>query len=247
MGKTERKIIFDYGHGGTDSGATLGQRYEKNDNLKLGKDVKKEVERHGVTVDETRKGDETISLNQRSVIANKKEYDFFISFHRNAFNKKARGAETFTYILKKPKAVQLATDINNAMVKVGFINRGVKNANFAVLRQTKADAVLLEVGFIDNDLDNNIFDKFYNDLVLEIAKAILKNLGVEYVPRGTNETIDKETFYRVVTGSFNNRKNAIERVEQLKMKGFDSFIDIFRGWKYVLYWYWFKSKRFKSW
>lgn len=223
------KIIFDYGHGGTDSGATLGRRYEKNDNLKLGKDVKKEVERHGVQVDETRKGDETLSLNGRSVIANKKNYDFFISFHRNAFNKKSRGAETFTYILKKPKAVQLATDINDAMVKVGFKNRGVKNANFAVLRQTKADAVLMEVGFVDNELDNALFDRVYQSLVLEITKAILKNLGVEYVPRGTSKPVEKGVYYRVVTGSFNNRKNADERVERLKMKGFDSFIDIYRG------------------
>ena len=113
MGKI---IIFDYGHGGTDSGATLGNRYEKNDNLKLGKDVKKVVERHVVTVDETRKGDETVSLSQRSVIANRKNYDFFVSFHRNAFNGKAFGVETFTYVLKKPKAVELATNINYGMV-----------------------------------------------------------------------------------------------------------------------------------
>lgn len=177
MGK---KIIFDYGHGGKDGGATYKGRKEKDDNLKLGKDVKKILEKHGVQVDETRKGDETVSLNQRSEIANKKNYDFFISFHRNAFNGKAFGVETYTYILKKPKAVELATNINNAMVKVGFHNRGVKNANFAVLRQTRADAVLLEVGFIDNVNDNKIFDSKYNMLVLEIAKGILKTLGINY-------------------------------------------------------------------
>lgn len=223
MGKI---IIFDYGHGGKDSGATLGNRYEKDDNLKLGKDVKKVLERHGIQVDETRKGDETVPLNQRSVIANRKNYDFFISFHRNAFNGKAFGVETFTYILKKPKAVELATNINNGMVKVGFHNRGVKNANFAVLRQTKADAVLLEVGFIDNVNDNKIYDSKYNMLVLEIAKGILKTLGISYKEDSSG---NEKVFYRVVTGSFTNKKNADERVEQLKMKGFNSFIDVFRG------------------
>ena len=223
MGKI---IIFDYGHGGEDSGATLGNRYEKNDNLKLGKYVKKVVERHGITVDETRKSDETVSLNQRSVIANRKNYDFFISFHRNAFNGKAFGVETYTYTLKKPKPVDLATNINNGMVKVGFRNRGVKDANFAVLRQTKADAVLLEVGFIDNVSDNKIFDSKYNMLVIEIAKGILKTLGVSYEEESSGS---EEKFYRVVTGSFNNRKHADERVRQLKMKGFDSFINVYRG------------------
>ena len=229
MGKM---IIFDYGHGGTDSGATLGKRYEKNDNLKLGKDVKKVLERHGVTVDETRKGDETVSLNQRSVIANRKNYDFFISFHRNAFNGKAYGAETFTYILKKPKAVELATNINNGMVKVGFRNRGVKNADFSVLRQTKTYAVLLEVGFIDNVNDNKIFDSKYNMLVVEIAKGILKTLGISYKEGSSGSSGSsgsEDIFYRVVTGSFKNKKNADDRVEQLKMKGFDSFIDVYRG------------------
>lgn len=223
MGK---RIIFDYGHGGKDSGATLGNRYEKDDNLKLGKDVKKILEKHGVQVDETRKGDETVSLNQRAVIANRKNYDFFISFHRNAFNGKAYGAETYTYILKKPKAVELATNINNAMVKVGFHNRGVKNANFAVLRQTKADAVLLEVGFIDNVNDNKIYDDNYNMLVLEIAKAILKTLGISYIEGSSGS---EDIFYRVVTGSFKNKNNAIEKVKQLKAKGFNSFIDVYKG------------------
>ena len=161
----EKIVIFDYGHGGKDSGAVYKGRKEKDDNLKLGKDVKKILERHGVQVDETRKGDETISLSQRVAIANKKNYDFFISFHRNAFNGKAHGVETYTYILKKSRAVELATNINNAMVKVGFHNRGVKTANFKVLRETKADAVLLEVGFIDNENDNKIFDNNYNMLV----------------------------------------------------------------------------------
>ncbi len=223
MGK---RIIFDYGHGGKDSGATLGNRYEKDDNLKLGKDVKKILEKHGVQVDETRKGDETVSLSQRAVIANRKNYDFFISFHRNAFNGKAFGVETYTYILKKPKAVELATNINNGMVKVGFHNRGVKNANFAVLRQTKADAVLLEVGFIDNVNDNKIYDDNYNMLVLEIAKAILKTLGISYIEGSSGS---EDIFYRVVTGSFKNKNNAIEKVKQLKAKGFNSFIDVYRG------------------
>ena len=223
MGKI---IIFDYGHGGEDSGATYKGRKEKDDVLKLGKDVKNILEKHGVQVDETRKGDETISLNQRSEIANKKDYDFFISFHRNAFNGKAFGVETYTHILKKPKAVELATNINNAMVKVGFYNRGVKNANFAVLRQTRADAVLLEVGFIDNVNDNKIFDSKYNMLVLEIAKAILKTLGINYIEDSSG---NEKVFYRVITGSFTDKENAYKRVEQLKKKGFDSFIDVFRG------------------
>ena len=223
MGKI---IIFDYGHGGSDSGATLKERLEKTDTLKLGRDVKKIVEKHGVQVDETRKSDTYISLQERCDIANKKNYDYFISFHRNAFNKSANGVETYTHTARKPKAVELATNLNNGMAKVGFRNRGVKSANFKVLRSTKADAVLMEIGFIDSTLDNTIFDNNYNNLVNEIAKGILKTLRIEY-KSGIEEPKDN-IFYRVVTGSYNNKKNADERVEQLKVNGFDSFIDIYR-------------------
>ena len=222
----EKIIIFDYGHGGKDSGAAYNGRKEKDDVLKLGKDVKKIVERHGVQVDETRKDDETVSLSQRVTIANKKDYDLFISFHRNAFNSKAFGVETYTYILRKPKAVELATNINNSMVKVGFHNRGVKTADFKVLRETKADAVLLEAGFIDNENDNKIFDSNYNMLVLEVAKAILKTLGITYIEDSSG---NEKVFYRVVTGSFTNKENAYKRVEELKKKGFNSFIEVYRG------------------
>lgn len=178
MGKI---IIFDYGHGGKDSGASSGNRLEKNDVLKLGKDVKKIVEGYGVKVDETRVDNRYISLTGRCNIANKKNYDYFISFHRNAFNTKARGVETYTHTTRKPQAVAMANEINKGMVKIGFINRGVKSANFTVLAKTKAPAVLMEVGFIDNKDDNKLYDDNYDMLVQEIAKGILTGLGIKRV------------------------------------------------------------------
>lgn len=44
----------------------------------------------------------------------------------------------------------------------------------------------------------------------------------------TKKTTTKETYYRVVTGSFKSRKNANDRVDELKKKDFDSFIDIYK-------------------
>lgn len=216
-------LMFDYGHGGKESGATFKGRYEKNDVLKIGQDVRRKLLKYkGVSIDETRTTDATVSLGDRCLKANRKDYDFFISFHRNAFNKSANGVEVFTYTSRKPPAVRLAGEINSAIVKVGFTNRGVKSANFKVLRSTKADAVLLEIGFIDSIKDNELYDRKYNEIVDAIVNAIVKVCKIE-------TTVDADMFYRVITGSFNNRPNADERVEQLKMKGFDSFIDIFRG------------------
>lgn len=108
------KLCFDYGHGGSDNGASYKGRFEKNDILKLGLAVAKEIRRHGVKVDETRTTDKTMSLSERSSFERRKNYDYFISFHRNAYRpKKASGVETFTYTRQSPKAKSLARRIQN--------------------------------------------------------------------------------------------------------------------------------------
>lgn len=175
------RLCFDYGHGGNDPGAIYKGRKEKDDVLYIGKEVAKELRKHGVIVDETRRTDITMSLKERSNFENKGKYDYFISFHRNAFQpEKARGVETFTYTNQTTKAKGLAEKIQKSLVNIGFVNRGVKTANFHVLRETKAPAVLVEIGFIDNTEDNRLFDEKKEEIIKAISKAILIQLGVVY-------------------------------------------------------------------
>ena len=70
------RLCFDYGHGGEDGGACYNGRKECDDVLSLGKEVAEEVRRHGVTVDEARTSDTTVSLNDRSDFGNRNDYDF---------------------------------------------------------------------------------------------------------------------------------------------------------------------------
>ena len=220
------RICFDYGHGGSDPGAVYKGRKESDDNLKLGLAVAKEVRRHGVIVDETRTTDKTMSLDERSSMENKKDYDLFISFHRNAFKpEQANGVETYTYINQTAKAKSLADKIQTSLVNVGFANRGVKKANFHVLRKTKAPAVLVEIGFIDNSKDNEIFDSKFNEITKAISKSILSQLGIKYV-ESSHSVSDGQTLYRVMAGSYSVRGNAEKQVDRLKKSGFDATIMI---------------------
>ena len=224
------KLCFDYGHGGSDRGASYKGRLEKDDNLKLGLAVAKEVRRHGVKVDETRTRDQTISLSARSSFERKGNYDYFISFHRNAFKPEAaEGVETFTYTRQTAKAKSLASRIQNNLVGVGFKDRGVKKANFHVLRETRSPAVLIEVGFIDNTKDNKIFDSKFEKIVEAITRAILDEVGIKYksASKPSAPSNSKETYYRVMAGSFKDRKNAEAQIEKLKKAGFDATIMIF--------------------
>jgi N-acetylmuramoyl-L-alanine amidase len=176
------RLCLDYGHGGSDPGAVYMGRKESEDVLSLGRSVTEVLKRHGVLVDETRTTDTTVSLNARSDFENRGAYDYFISFHRNAFKPEtAAGVETYTYLNPSAKSKEMAEKIQNALVGVGFADRGVKEANFHVLRETKAPAVLIEIGFIDNSQDNALFDNKRADIVKGIAKAILSQLGIKYM------------------------------------------------------------------
>jgi len=223
------KLCFDYGHGGEDSGASYKGRKESNDVLSLGRAVAAEVRRHDIIVDETRTSDSTISLKARSDFENRNTYDYFISFHRNAYEpEKARGIETYIYINPGAKANELAQRIQTSLVALGFANRGVKKENFHVLRETKAPAVLIELGFIDNSVDNNMFDSKISEIIKALAKAILAQVGVNYIePSAPTQTESSQTLYRVMAGSYSVRANAENQIQKLKAAGFDASIMIF--------------------
>ena len=224
------RLCFDYGHGGNDPGACYNGRKESNDVLAIGREIAKEVRRHGVVVDEIRATDATLSLQQRSNYENKSNYDYFISFHRNAFKPEAAtGAETYTYLNQNSRSKAMADKIQTAVVNVGFVNRGVKKANFHVLRETKAPAVLIELGFIDNSKDNSLFDTKKKEIIKAISKAILAQLGITYKEESVSNSSDGKTLYRVMAGSFSIRENAYKQVHKLKAAGFDATIMSFNN------------------
>ncbi|MDR2046745.1 MAG: N-acetylmuramoyl-L-alanine amidase [Clostridiales bacterium] len=179
-----KTIVLDAGHGGYDYGAVNGSQYEKDDNLKMARLVAAELERQGERVVMTRDSDVFIPLLQRSIISNDHNADMFVSFHRNAFtNPEANGVENYIQINSPPSFAQNAQNVLDEIDKVGVLhNRGVKSNNFSVLRNTRAPAMLLELGFISNARDNAEFDKNANAYAVAIAKGIMRSLGETYNP-----------------------------------------------------------------
>ena len=104
--------------------------------------------------------------------------DFFISIHRNSspLANQYMGVESLIYNLSGIK-YEMAENINAQLETVGFKDLGVKaRPNLVVLRRTKMPAILVEVGFINSDSDNTIFDKNFNDIAQAIADGILDTL-----------------------------------------------------------------------
>lgn len=173
-------IVIDAGHGGYDAGAVNGVRFEKNDNLRMALAVGERLRRCGINVIYTRTTDAFVPLLERSRISNNNDADLFVSFHRNsADNPDANGVETLIYNNASNKSLQAAEDLQEALANVGIqSNRGVKRTNLSVLRETNAPALLLELGFINNEQDNILFDTKFDEYANAIAHSLAQSVGV---------------------------------------------------------------------
>jgi N-acetylmuramoyl-L-alanine amidase len=127
-------------------------------------------------------GNVDIPLKERTNRANELKVDCYISIHANAFGtgwNNTQGIETFVYVTKPPKALELAANVQNHLIRdTGRPNRGVKTANFHVLRETKMTAILIECGFMTNKEEAALLksDKYRRT----VAKAIVKGVVQTY-------------------------------------------------------------------
>jgi len=91
-------VVVDPGHGGRDPGATgIGGLREKDVNLSIAKRLAKELAGRGFKVVLTRREDRSVSLEERTAIAESAGGDVFISIHANSSRRtKTRGIEIYT-------------------------------------------------------------------------------------------------------------------------------------------------------
>lgn len=148
-------IAIDAGHGGDDTGAinrAIGIN-EKTVTLAISQQLQKILESHGHEVLMTRRTDVFVPLGQRADLANTAGAEIFVSIHCNsAENVSATGIETY-YHPNSEMGQALATEVHRALIAAfpSHQNRGVKSANFQVLRETQMPACLVETEFISNN------------------------------------------------------------------------------------------------
>lgn len=185
LGDTAR-VVIDPGHGGDDVGAEFNGRYEKDDNLELALLVKEKLDDMGIDAVLTRKTDKFITLEKRCSIANKKKAELFVSLHRNS----AEGANGVEIWIKddSPEADRaLADSILEKLDEAGVSeNRGVKagyarsdGKNYYVNSHTDMPSCLVELGFINSETDNKLFDEKLDEYAQAIADGIAETLKRE--------------------------------------------------------------------
>ena len=190
-----KKIMIDPGHGGQDPGAVgpTGVQ-EKVITLAVAKKVA-DILRLVVEVKLTREDDRALGdtksadLTTRANMANGWRADCFISIHCNsAGNRTAAGTESYCYALGG-QGEKLAKAVHGKLIPaLGLVDRGVKTADFAVLRQTKMPACLVELAFISNPTEESILESpAYQDRAARaIADGIAGYLGVQLPPADPN-------------------------------------------------------------
>lgn len=150
------KLVIDAGHGLHTSGKRSPngmKEYEFNREVALR--LKKELcAFQEVDIRFSHSDEMDVPLTERTALANRWNADLFLSIHANAYGETwngANGIETYIYPSRPKEAQQFATLLQELVIKrTGRKNRGVKTANFYVLRKTKMTAVLIELGFMTN-------------------------------------------------------------------------------------------------
>lgn len=179
-----KRIVIDVGHGGKDSGAIgINGIQEKDVVLNVAKEIirlNKSILDDRMDIYLTRYSDTFIALSDRSRLAKALTANVFVSLHCNASPTYSKGIEVYVHNSEKlniRQSIALGLSvINESYSKLGFEKRGVKFADFQVLREMTnfCPSVLAELGFVTNVNEADYFLKPEN--IRAMALAILEGI-----------------------------------------------------------------------
>lgn len=198
---SDEVIVIDPGHGGIDGGTSDSEGYlEKDINLSVALKLKKYLNDNGISVIMTRDKDMSLEkksnldasrhlrdLDARKSIINSNDLiKVFVSIHVNSnTSKKPRGIEIYHYPTSG-ESKYIAEMLKEKIDKVVYndylhyedLRCKIVPENFFILRETNKPGVLVEIGYISNDIDNKLLknDSYQN----KVAKAIGESL-IEYL------------------------------------------------------------------
>lgn len=214
------KIVLDAGHGGKDPGAVSNGLAEKELTLHLA--LAAGAYLMGSYLCEvlyTRTKDRYLSPSERARLANDAEADLFCSFHINsAANPAARGFETFKYPKATGKTAMLQILVHRAAARETnrhqVLDRGMKEENFAVLRETAMPAVLTETLFISNKEDARLLksESFLNGMAAAYGEGLARAAGAKL----KKAQPEAKPLFRLHTGTFAGKAEAEKQADMLR-------------------------------
>jgi N-acetylmuramoyl-L-alanine amidase len=244
-------IALDDGHGMQTAGkrtpfiSSLGRAIHENEfNRAVVKFLDIELKRCGFRTLLVAPTDADTSLKARTDLADRHKADAFISAHYDALDGKFDGAgkdpegHTIFHYPGSKSGAKLASCIHKFLIQ-GTVqkDRGIKQADFYVLRETDMAAILIENGFMDNlkEALRMVDVQYQKETAIEIAKGLCLYFGVAYVPYVAPKPVapkpapskpatSPDVLHRVQVGAFGSKENAEKLAEILKKEGFSPII-----------------------
>jgi len=173
-GKT---FIIDPGHGGEngdDEKGLTGLR-EKDVNLYIAKKLAENLEMSGAIVKLTRSEDVNMPMPKRMELINSIRPNFVISIHQNSFfAPKVSGTEIYFYRGDYEGEKMGKLILENIVKCLNNVNRGSRNADFSILRESKVSAIVVECMYITNpDEEGQLREDGVKD---KIARSIYRGI-----------------------------------------------------------------------
>ncbi|MGD6831756.1 N-acetylmuramoyl-L-alanine amidase [Sutcliffiella halmapala] len=223
------KIVLDAGHGYSTTGKRTpdGMR-EYEFNRVVAQYTREELLKYqDVEVLFTHSDERDVPLQERTDRANSWEADAFISIHANAYGSggwnTAQGIETYTPAVESPNSDRLARLVHPRLIHAtGRRDRGIKTANFHVLRETKMASILVECGFMTYYPEAQLLktDSYRKTCARAIAEGVAEYFNLELKPTPP----PAKAVYKVQVGAFKAQENADNLANELDRKGYSTFV-----------------------
>jgi N-acetylmuramoyl-L-alanine amidase len=225
--------MIDAGHGYTTPGKSSPDGMKEYEfNRAVAQYVKELLTSYQATIYFAHSDSTDVPLEERTNQANTIDASLYLSIHANATGNggwhQAEGIETYIHTSKPAEAFALASKIQKKLITTtGLQNRGVKTADFHVLRETKMTAVLVECGFMTNKNEVKLLKSEYYRK--KCAQALVETVISHYSLKKrailpAKQSDQEKTLYKVQLGAFSDKQNAINLATQLKRLGFDTTI-----------------------
>lgn len=222
------KIFIDPGHGGKDPGAASNGIKEKDIVLDVCKRIAAGLKTYkDVDVIISRTTDVYLSLDERTRKANQADADVLVSVHCNsATSNAAKGFEIYVYPGSGAATVALQNVMHNEIMKAmgsTIFDRGKKQKNLHMLRESKMKAVLTENLFISNTADAKMLASadFRQKIAQGHINGLERFLGLKKTsqPPPTEENTSGKLWI-VQVGAFEDKKNAEALANDLMKSGY---------------------------
>lgn len=201
------KILLISGHGAGDNGACANGYKEADLTREVVNMLKEKLKKYADIDVYNQTRDAFKDVNNGNIQVNFANYNYVLEIHFNSFNGSAKGTEIYTTRIENAKTVE--EKIMNKLSKF-FTVRGVKEKNFNVIYSAKKKGVssaLLEVCFIDNAEDMQIYQNNKEAICQAICDGVAEGFGLKEGSHNSNEV-----------GNIHNNTNNMEGFEMKTWK-----------------------------